>query len=159
VSNNSPGSGAHAREGDSNQVIFHHDKLTMKLDVVLPANEALIAPTVRRIMEVVSDIECSKGKDFEIETALMEALANAVRHGAKNDATKKVECVVVCEEPQGMLIIVRDPGTGFDPTKVPNPTQGDALFDDHGRGIYMINQLMDEVKFEKNGTEIHMRKF
>jgi serine/threonine-protein kinase RsbW len=42
---------------------------------------------------------------------------------------------------------------------VPNPTEGDALYNDHGRGIYMINQLMDEVKFEKNGTEIHMRKY
>jgi serine/threonine-protein kinase RsbW len=159
VSNNSPGPGAPARKGDSNQVIFHHDKMKMKLDVVLPADESLIAPTVKRIMEVVSEIECSKGKDFEIETALLEAVANAVRHGAKNDATKKVEVVVICEEPQGMLIIVRDPGPGFDPDSVPNPTEGDALFNDHGRGIYMINQLMDEVKFEKNGTEIHMRKF
>ncbi len=133
--------------------------MKMKLDVVLPADEGLIAPTVKRIMEVVSEIECSKGKDFEIETALMEAIANAVRHGAKNDSTKKVECVVICEEPQGMLIIVRDPGNGFDPSSVPNPTEGDALYNDHGRGIYMINQLMDEVKFEKNGTEIHMRKY
>jgi serine/threonine-protein kinase RsbW len=159
VSNNSPGSGAPARKGDSTKVVFHHDKMKMKLDVVLPADETLIAPTVKRIMEVVSEIECSKGKDFEIETALMEAIANAVRHGAKNDSTKKVECVVICEEPQGMLIIVRDPGQGFDPASVPNPTEGDALYNDHGRGIYMINQLMDEVKFEKNGTEIHMRKY
>ncbi len=157
--NNSPGSGAPARKGDSSQIIFHHDKLTMKLDVVLPADESLIAPTVRRIMEVVAGIECSKGKEFEIETALLEAVANAVRHGAKNDPSKKVEVIVVCEEPQGMLIVVRDPGTGFDPAAVPNPTEGDALYNDHGRGIYMINQLMDEVKFEKNGTEIHMRKY
>ena len=131
----------------------------MKMDVVLPADEKLIAPTVKRIMEVVGGIECSKGKEFEIETALLEAIANAVRHGAKGDITKKVECVVACEEPQGMLIIVRDPGEGFDPKNVPNPTEGDAIFSDHGRGIYMINQLMDEVKFEKNGTEIHMRKY
>ncbi|MGE5109899.1 MAG: ATP-binding protein [Acidobacteriaceae bacterium] len=157
MTNNGPGAGAESSH--SHRVVFHHDKLKMKLDVVLPADEALIAPTVKRIMEAVSEIDCSKGKEFEIETALLEALANAVRHGAKGDATKKVECVVACEEPLGMLIIVRDPGEGFDPKLVPNPTQGDAIFNDHGRGIYMINQLMDEVKFEKNGTEIHMRKF
>ena len=159
MTNNSPGSGAPANGNHSNKVIFHHDKLKMKLDVVLPADELLIAPTVKRIMAAVSDIECSQGKEFEIETALLEAIANAVRHGAKNDPTKKVECVVICEEPQGMLIIVKDPGPGFDPKAVPNPTEGDAIFNDHGRGIYMINQLMDEVKFKKNGTEIHMRKF
>ena len=60
-------------------------------------------------MQVVSGIECSHGKEFEIETALMEAMANAVRHGAKKDPNKKVECVVACEKPLGMLIIVRDP--------------------------------------------------
>jgi serine/threonine-protein kinase RsbW len=74
-------------------------------------------------MQVVSGIECSHGKEFEIETALMEAMANAVRHGAKKDPNKKVECVVACEKPLGMLIIVRDPGEGFDPKSVPNPTQ------------------------------------
>ncbi len=159
MTTNSPGPGADAKGSHSRQIIFHHDKLKMKLDVVLPADEALIAPTVKRIMEVVSEIECAQGKEFEIETALLEALANAVRHGAKGDSSKKVECVVACEESQGMLIIVRDPGDGFDPLSIPNPTEGDALFNDHGRGIYMINQLMDEVRFEKNGTEIHMRKF
>ncbi len=143
----------------SRQVIFHHDKLKMKLNVMMAADETLIAPTVARIMEVVSDIECAHGKEFEIETALMEAMANAVRHGAKKDPSKRVECVVACEDPLGMLIIVRDPGEGFDPQAVPNPTEGDAIFSDHGRGIYLINQLMDEVKFEKNGTEIRMRKF
>jgi serine/threonine-protein kinase RsbW len=57
-----------------------------------------------------------------------------------------------------MLIIVRDPGTGFDPHEIPNPVRGESVFADHGRGIFLINQLMDEVKFLKNGTEIHMVK-
>jgi anti-sigma regulatory factor (Ser/Thr protein kinase) len=35
---------------------------------------------------------------------------------------------------------------------------GQNVFSDHGRGIYLISQLMDEVRFEKGGTEIHMRK-
>ena len=41
---------------------------------------------------------------------------------------------------------------------VPSPTMGQNVFSEHGRGIYLINQLMDEVRFEKGGTEIHMRK-
>lgn len=140
-------------------VDFHHDKLTMQIDVTFSADERVIVPTVNRIMEVVSQIACSKGKEFEIETALLEALVNAVKHGARNDPRKKVQCVVACEAEQGMLIIVRDPGEGFDPNSIPDCTIGENLFSDHGRGIYMINQLMDEVRFEKNGTEIHMRKY
>ena len=140
-------------------VDFHHDKVAMKLNVILPADENMILPTVNRIMEVVSQIACSEGKEFEIETALVEALANAVKHGAGSDPGKKVQCCVACEEEQGMLIIVRDPGVGFDPLAIPDPTVGENIFSNHGRGIFMINQLMDEVRFEKNGTEIHMRKY
>jgi len=57
-----------------------------------------------------------------------------------------------------MLIVVRDPGTGFNPGEIPNPLRGESVYSDHGRGIFLINQLMDEVKFLKNGTEIHMIK-
>jgi serine/threonine-protein kinase RsbW len=56
-----------------------------------------------------------------------------------------------------MLIVVRDPGQGFDPAQIPSPITGQQLFSSHGRGIYLINQLMDEVRFERGGTEIHMR--
>jgi serine/threonine-protein kinase RsbW len=65
---------------------------------------------------------------------------------------------VACDEAHGMLIVVRDPGKGFDPATLPSPVNGERVFSDHGRGIYLINQLMDEVKFLKNGTEIHMIK-
>jgi serine/threonine-protein kinase RsbW len=57
-----------------------------------------------------------------------------------------------------MLIVVRDPGPGFDPNVLPSPVQGQNIYSNHGRGIYLINQLMDEVEFQKNGTEIHMLK-
>ncbi len=57
-----------------------------------------------------------------------------------------------------MLIVVRDPGDGFDPSNIPNPVVGENLYSNHGRGIYLINQLMDEVKYLKNGTEIRMIK-
>jgi serine/threonine-protein kinase RsbW len=65
---------------------------------------------------------------------------------------------VACDESKGMLIVVRDPGPGFDPAAIPSPTVGQNIYRHHGRGIYLINQLMDEVSFDKGGTEIRMRK-
>ena len=41
---------------------------------------------------------------------------------------------------------------------MPSPVLGKNIYADHGRGIFLINQLMDEVRFEKNGTEIWMIK-
>jgi serine/threonine-protein kinase RsbW len=103
-------------------------------------------------------MKCALGREDDIELALTEALANAVVHGAKSDPSKVIECDVAYDEQHGMLIVVRDPGPGFDPSKISDPCQGENVYSSHGRGIYLINQLMDEVQFHKNGTEIHMRK-
>jgi serine/threonine-protein kinase RsbW len=65
---------------------------------------------------------------------------------------------VGCDDERGILIIVRDPGTGFSPEAIPGCTVGENVYSNHGRGIFLINQLMDEVQFRKNGTEIHMVK-
>jgi serine/threonine-protein kinase RsbW len=72
--------------------------------------------------------------------------------------TKTVQLSVGCDHTRGMLIVVRDPGPGFDPAQVASPITGEQIFSHHGRGIYLISQLMDHVEFGRGGTEIRMRK-
>jgi serine/threonine-protein kinase RsbW len=132
---------------------------TAHFEVSLPADVTAISPVVGWIMRLVSELEYAAGKEFEIEMALREALANAVLHGCNGDVTKKIECSVTGDREQGILIIVRDPGVGFDPSSVPSPTDESNLRSEHGRGILLINKLMDEVQHERNGTVIRMRKF
>ena len=134
----------------------HH--LNLKLSVTLSADRNTVDPVVRSIMKVVREMKCANGREDDIELALSEALANAVVHGAGLDPKKIVECDVACNEEHGMLIVVRDPGPGFDPEQITDPCCGENIYSSHGRGIYLINQLMDEVQFRKNGTEIHMIK-
>jgi serine/threonine-protein kinase RsbW len=137
---------------------FDAKKLILKLSVTLRADRGAVDPVVQSVMNVVRETKCASGREDDIELALTEALANAVIHGASADPTKIVECDVACDEEHGMLIVVRDPGTGFDPASIADPCEGKNIYSHHGRGIYLINQLMDEVKFHKNGTEIHMIK-
>jgi serine/threonine-protein kinase RsbW len=137
---------------------FESDKLILKLKVALAAERKAVDPVVHSVMDVVRGMHCAAGKEDDIELALTEALANAVVHGAKEDPSKIVECVVACDEDRGMLIVVRDPGPGFDPAAIPNCYHGENVFSNHGRGIFLINQLMDEVAFHNGGTEIHMIK-
>jgi serine/threonine-protein kinase RsbW len=137
---------------------FDAQKLNLKLSVTLCAERDAVDPVVRSVMKIVREMKCASGREDDIELALSEALANAVVHGAKADPSKIVECDVACDEEHGMLIVVRDPGPGFDPGKIADPCCGENIYSNHGRGIYLINQLMDEVKFQKNGTEIHMIK-
>ncbi len=137
---------------------FDAEKLDLKLSVMFSADRDAVDRVVRSVMNVVREMKCASGREEDIELALTEALANAVVHGAKSDPSKIIECNVACDEQRGILIVVRDPGPGFDPAKIADPCQGENIYSNHGRGIYLINQLMDEVQFHKNGTEIRMLK-
>ena len=137
---------------------FDAEKLNLKLSVTLSADRDAVEPVIRNVMNVVREMKCAQGSEEAIELALTEALANAIVHGAKSDPSKVIECDVACDEQRGMLIVVRDPGPGFDAAEIANPCHGENIYSNHGRGIFLINQLMDEVQFHKNGTEIHMLK-
>jgi len=137
---------------------FDPDQLNLLLRVTLAADRKAVDPVVQEVMSVVRQMNGVDGKEEAIELSLQEALANAVIHGAKEDPTKVVECLVSSDDERGILIVVRDPGTGFAPDAIPTCTVGENVFSNHGRGIFLINQLMDKVEFRKNGTEIHMVK-
>ncbi len=137
---------------------FEAAQMVVRVQKEFPGQVEAIPPVVEQIMEVIRQQGCAEQSEFEIEVSLYEALANAVEHGCGHDPEKKVEVVVACEEHRGMIIVVRDPGPGFDPESVPSPIVGENIYADGGRGIFLINQLMDEVRYEKNGTEIWMIK-
>jgi serine/threonine-protein kinase RsbW len=137
---------------------FEPDKLVLRLELTFVADTQAITPVVDRVMEAAREMSCAQGKEFEIEVSLREALVNAIKHGCRNDPTKEVQLTVCCDQYRGMLIIVRDPGPGFDVDSLQSPVTGERIFQFHGRGIFLINQLMDEVKFLGRGTEIHMVK-
>ena len=143
---------------EGNGCEFDPSTLQVVVRKEVPGKLEALTPAVEEVMSVARTLECSQGKEFEIETALREALANAIRHGCQNDPDKRVEVCVACDPARGLLIVVRDPGAGFDPTSIPSPVRGRNLYRHHGRGIYLINQLMDEVSFERGGTEIRMLK-
>jgi anti-sigma regulatory factor (Ser/Thr protein kinase) len=145
--------------GPKPRVDFNSDTLDVRLDLRFPADLEKLPQMVDSIMQVVSTMECAQGHEPGIELSLHEAMANAIRHGAGNDPKKMIEVKVACEAEHGMLIVVGDPGDGFDPHRVADPLQADNVYSDHGRGIFLINRLMDEVEFKRGGTEIHMRKF
>jgi len=137
---------------------FDPDALVSRVDVAVPGDIKAIAPAVEEIMQAVGEMSCAAGKEFEIEVALTEALANAVVHGCAEDPGKSVQVCAACDPARGILIMVRDPGPGFDPSQVPSPVVGQQIYAEGGRGIYLINRLMDDVQFERGGTEIWMTK-
>jgi len=143
---------------ESGRCEFDLEAMVVRFERTIPGAVDAIPSVVDEVMGVVRGMGCAAGSEFEIEVAVNEALANAVSHGCGNDPAKEVTITVECDPSQGLLIIVRDPGPGFDPACIPSPVVGERIYASHGRGVFLINQLMDEVHHARGGTEIWMRK-
>ena len=137
---------------------FMASDLTWKTDVVVASTVEAISPVVDKLMQLFKTSCCPPEQEIAVEMALREALANAIVHGNHEDLHKQVRVCCACDAKRGMLIVVKDQGEGFDPSKIPSPLSGRSILSEHGRGIYLMNLLMDEVQFQSGGTEIRMRK-
>jgi serine/threonine-protein kinase RsbW len=124
----------------------------------IPSDINSIAPAVDKIVAQIRESQCLAGREPDVEVALFEALANAVIHGNREERSKSVRIFCRVEPSHCVSIVVRDQGLGFDPGSVPDPTSPENLGAEHGRGILMMKAFMDDVHFEKGGTEVHMVK-
>ena len=97
----------------------------------------------------------------DIGIAVRESLVNAVAHGNRYSAKKKVH-FQVWTAPRGLILEIEDQGKGFDPDEVPDPLEGDNLMRHSGRGLLMIRAYMDELnhtKLQPEGTRVRMVKY
>jgi serine/threonine-protein kinase RsbW len=92
---------------------------------------------------------------FNFRVALSEALANAMLYGNGGDAAKEVS-IRVQFGPTEIEMEVADEGEGFNPGALPDPTGPDRLARPDGRGIFLIQRLVDEVRFNEKGNAICM---
>lgn len=137
---------------------FLSSGLTWRVDKLVPSTIQVISPIVDEAMRCLKDRCCPPEEEFAVEMALREALANAVIHGNREDPHKKVRICCACDPGRGILIIVKDQGEGFDSSKVLSRLRRQQVDSEHGRGIYLLNWLMDKVGFGCGGREIYIRK-
>jgi serine/threonine-protein kinase RsbW len=130
----------------------------LEVDTWVRSEIGLISPLVDWLMSLIAGSRWVLGEEEFVELALREALSNAMLHGNRLDARKLVHVRCCCECGKGVLIVVRDQGHGFDPKGVPDPLAFENLNSEHGRGIHLMKLAMDEVSFERHGTEVRMRK-
>lgn len=128
----------------------------LRLDKLIPSDPKFLDGAISEITAALDRIACW-GDVETIGLAVGEALANAMVHGNHCDPQKTVRISVAVNETCGLLVSVKDSGSGFDPSALSNPIAAENLLASHGRGIFLIRQLMDEVDFEfDHGTEIRM---
>jgi len=120
-------------------------------------------------VQVVSDHICSSiGMDEDaahwMSVAIRESVINAIKHGNRNDSSKRVFVEFETTQPDNvpeLSIKVRDQGEGFEPAEVADPLAPENLLKSSGRGIFLIRNFMDAVRLERapqGGMQIQMIK-
>ena len=110
--------------------------------------------------KILNDVEkrgFNEQTRFAIKLALEEALINAIKHGNRNDPTKKVH-IEATVTPEEALIIVEDEGPGFQRSSVPDPTLRENVEKCSGRGILLIEAYMNQVQWSHGGRRLRMVK-
>ena len=122
-----------------------------------PSTRDSINSAVAVILEVARSCGCAPDQEADLEIALREVLANAVIHGNGEDAGKDVfvRCYGGSDK---TLVLIRDDGEGFEPREIPDPRGNDRLQLDHGRGLFLMRALMDDVQYRRNGREVLLFK-
>ena len=126
--------------------------------------QAVCVFTMEHMLDCVSRIVAAMqeagfcGKEvFGARLALEEDVVNAIRHGHRNDTSKRVD-VHFHISPQQLLVEIRDQGPGFDPDGLPDPLAPENLERPGGRGVFLIRQYMTWVQYNETGNGVTLCK-
>lgn len=128
--------------------------------LVLPSHIEAVADAAAAVTDFIRNCGVSEEAAFGIEMALREAVTNAMVHGNREDESKSIEVIFNCHDNE-LELEVRDQGEGFDPAKVPDPTNPENLLKTSGRGIFLMRTFMDKIEWlnlPAGGTAVRMTK-
>ncbi len=120
-----------------------------KIEINIPSRLESIDKAVVETINFAQRAGFSEEATYAIDMAVRETVANAVKHGNKLDETKQVE-MTLRNSSDGLEIIIRDFGEGFQVEEVPDPTNPENLMKTDGRGILFMKTFMDEVEWSNH---------
>lgn len=130
---------------------------TKKAVLIMPSRIESIKEVSSKILDFLKPYGVSEETLFDIRLCTEEAVRNAIVHGNLSD--KYLLTTVSYWIEDGFINIeVEDEGVGFDRGNLSDPTTDDNLTKGSGRGVYLINKLMDSARFNESGNKITMIK-
>ena len=130
-----------------------HERIAFKM----PSDLAYLDCVLDYLNERMLKLGILKPGDSDVLIALDEAIVNAIKHGNKCDPRKAVH-VVAEFNADGARFTIADEGPGFSREKVPDPTDPCRLLEPSGRGLLLIDHIMDEVCYNQSGNRLQMFK-
>ena len=132
------------------------DGIEAELRLMVPSDVSFVEEAVDLVARhVEAHFVDRRAVRFNVRVALTEALANAILYGNGEGAERGVALHVLFG-PRTVQIEVTDEGLGFDYGLVPDPTSPWARMEPRGRGLFLIRELVDEVRFNATGNSICM---
>jgi serine/threonine-protein kinase RsbW len=113
------------------------------------------------VMRAAREMGFDEDQQHEIGISLRECMVNAVVHGNRYNARKKVH-FSLSHTPDRLEIVIGDEGEGFEAAKLPDPLADENLLRQSGRGVLMMQAFMDEFQVaprSPSGTEVRMVKY
>jgi len=128
-----------------------------KIEFEIPSLISLMHSILDYLMKRVAKSGVVNMENSNLFIALDEAFVNAVKHGNKFDATKLVRITAEVSTKEARFTI-EDEGEGFNVAEIPDPTNTENLFKASGRGVLIIHNVMDEVRYNERGNRLEMVK-
>ena len=133
------------------------EKRQEKKEFRLPSDLAEVQKASAKVLEFLKPLSLAEGVLFDVRLCLEEALINAMKYGNRLQKDQKVRLAVEVDGDE-MRFTVEDNGEGFDVSKLKDCTKSDNLLRNSGRGVYLIHQLMDSVRYNSKGNCLVMAK-
>ncbi len=108
------------------------------------------------VNQLASRYHLDQEKHDNLLISLTEAVSNAIIHGNKQDRSKMVS-IRFAQVTDGLSIRVSDQGGGFNFDSLPDPTCPDRICECGGRGVFLMNQLCDKMRYINGGSTVEMQ--
>ena len=126
--------------------------------IEIPSDLGYIKQVSFEIMTYLERFKIEEAIQFDIRLVVEEAVRNAIEHGNCYDKSLPVKITYHVSKDK-FVIQIKDHGKGFDAAKVPDPRKEENLVKAGGRGVFLINKLMDRVEYEEKGTKVTITKY
>lgn len=124
--------------------------------LTLASDPSNIAKVEKYVGQIAARYQLDQEKHANMLISLTEAVNNAIIHGNKQDKSKTVS-IKLAQTRSGLAVRVSDQGCGFNYDKLPDPTSPERLCECGGRGVFLMNQLCDKIRYINGGSTVEMQ--
>lgn len=127
-----------------------------EINLSIPSSLNHLKYVIAKVQEAAADAGLDEvHRNISIPLLISESVTNAIKHGNNFDKSKKVHLRIRYDY-ERFIIYVKDEGEGFPFDDIANPTHPENIYEEHGRGIFLISSITDEYCYNKKGNEIKM---